>query len=46
MATEPIPFSTVVGESGAADAQRRVRSFALESYNEEGDWDLVGNGSS
>lgn len=36
-------FSTVAGESGAADAERDVRGFALKFYTDEGNWDLVGN---
>jgi catalase len=36
-------FSTVAGESGAADAERDVRGFAIKFYTEEGNWDLVGN---
>ncbi len=36
-------FSTVAGESGAADAERDVRGFALKVYTNEGNWDLVGN---
>lgn len=36
-------FSTVAGESGAADAERDVRGFALKFYTSEGNWDLVGN---
>lgn len=36
-------FSTVAGESGAADAERDVRGFAVKFYTEEGNWDLVGN---
>lgn len=36
-------FSTVAGESGAADAERDVRGFAMKFYTEEGNWDLVGN---
>ena len=36
-------FSTVAGESGAADAERDVRGFALKFYTGEGNWDLVGN---
>ena len=36
-------FSTVAGESGAADHERDVRGFALKFYTEEGNWDLVGN---
>jgi catalase len=36
-------FSTVGGESGAADAERDIRGFALKFYTEEGNWDLVGN---
>ena len=36
-------FSTVAGETGAADAERDVRGFALKFYTEEGNWDLVGN---
>jgi catalase len=33
-------FSTVAGERGAADAER---DFALKSYAEEGNWDMVGD---
>ena len=36
-------FSTVAGESGAADAERDIRGFALKFYTEEGNWDLAGN---
>ena len=36
-------FSTVAGESGAADAERDVRGFALKLYTDEGNWDIVGN---
>ncbi|MBB3997079.1 catalase KatA [Aureimonas pseudogalii] len=36
-------FSTVAGESGAADAERDVRGFSLKFYTDEGNWDLVGN---
>jgi catalase len=36
-------FSTVAGESGAADAERDVRGYALKFYTREGNWDLVGN---
>src|SRR5699024_4029842 len=36
-------FSTVVGERGAADAERDIRGFALRFYTAEGNWDLVGN---
>lgn len=36
-------FSTVAGESGAADAERDVRGFAIKFYTREGIWDLVGN---
>ncbi|MFC3908049.1 catalase [Legionella dresdenensis] len=36
-------FSTVAGESGAADAERDVRGFAVKFYTNEGNWDLVGN---
>lgn len=36
-------WSTVAGESGAADAERDVRGFALKFYTEEGNWDMVGN---
>jgi catalase len=36
-------FSTVAGELGAADAERDMRGFALKFYNEDGNWDLVGN---
>lgn len=36
-------FSTVAGESGAADAERDVRGFAIKLYTTDGNWDLVGN---
>lgn len=36
-------FSTVAGESGAADAERDVRGFAIKFYTDQGNWDLVGN---
>ncbi|EAU41934.1 catalase hydroperoxidase hpii(iii) protein [Fulvimarina pelagi HTCC2506] len=36
-------FSTVAGESGAADHERDVRGFALKFYTEDGNWDMVGN---
>ncbi len=36
-------FSTVAGESGAADAERDVRGFSVKFYTEQGNWDLVGN---
>jgi catalase len=36
-------FSTVVGELGAADAERDVCGFGLKFYTEEGNWDMVGN---
>jgi catalase len=36
-------FSVVMGERGAADAERDVRGFALKFYTDEGNWDLVGN---
>ena len=36
-------FSTVAGETGAADAERDVRGFAIKFYTEEGNWDIVGN---
>lgn len=36
-------FSTVAGESGAADAERDVRGFAVKFYTGEGNWDMVGN---
>jgi catalase len=38
-----VRFSTVAGESGAADAERDVRGFAIKVYTEDGNWDLVGN---
>ncbi len=38
-----VRFSTVVGERGAADAERDIRGFAIKFYTEEGNWDLVGN---
>jgi catalase len=38
-----VRFSTVAGESGAADAERDVRGFAMKVYTEDGNWDLVGN---
>jgi catalase len=36
-------FSTVAGESFAADAERDIRGFALKFYTEEGNWDIIGN---
>lgn len=36
-------FSTVAGESGAADHERDVRGFSVKFYTEEGNWDMVGN---
>ncbi|WJG09976.1 catalase [Aliiglaciecola sp. LCG003] len=36
-------WSTVAGESGAADIERDVRGFSLKFYTEQGNWDLVGN---
>jgi catalase len=36
-------FSTVVGERGAADAERDIRGFAFKFYTDEGNWDMVGN---
>jgi catalase len=36
-------FSTVVGELGAADAERDVRGVAMKFYTEEGNYDMVGN---
>ena len=36
-------FSTVAGESGAADAERDVRGFSVKFYTQQGNWDLVGN---
>lgn len=38
-----VRFSTVAGESGAADAERDVRGFSMKFYTKEGNWDLVGN---
>jgi len=38
-----IRMSTVAGETGAADAERDVRGFAIKLYTEEGNWDIVGN---
>jgi len=38
-----VRFSTVGGESGSADTARDPRGFAIKSYTEEGNWDLVGN---
>ena len=38
-----VRFSTLVGERGAADAERDIRGFAVKFYTEEGNWDLVGN---
>ncbi|GGE96862.1 catalase [Stappia taiwanensis] len=37
-----VRFSTVVGERGAADAERDVRGYAARFYTEEGNWDFVG----
>ena len=36
-------WSTVAGESGAADTARDVRGCSLKFYTEEGNWDMVGN---
>src|ERR1700733_10478682 len=36
-------FSTVGGEKGSADTERDPRGFAIKSYTEEGNWDMVGN---
>ncbi|PZX18485.1 catalase [Palleronia aestuarii] len=36
-------WSTVAGESGAADVERDVRGFSLKFYTEDGNWDMVGN---
>jgi len=36
-------FSTVGGEKGSADAERDPRGFAVKSYTEEGNYDMVGN---
>ena len=36
-------FSTVAGESGAADHERDVRGFSLKMYTQDGNWDMVGN---
>lgn len=36
-------WSTVAGESGAADTERDVRGFSLKFYTEQGNWDMVGN---
>ena len=36
-------WSTVAGESGAADTERDVRGFSLKFYTEEGNWDMVGD---
>src|SRR5258707_13728506 len=38
-----VRFSTVAGERGAADAERDIRGTALKFYDEEGNWDIVGN---
>jgi catalase/putative intracellular protease/amidase len=38
-----VRFSTVVGFRGSADTVRDVRGFAVKSYTEEGNYDLVGN---
>lgn len=38
-----VRFSAVAAESGAADAERDIRGFAVKFYTEEGNWDLVGN---
>ncbi len=36
-------WSTVAGESGAADTERDVRGFSLKFYTPDGNWDMVGN---
>jgi Catalase len=35
-----VRFSTVTGERGAADAERDIRGFSVQSYTEEGNSDL------
>lgn len=37
-----VRFSTVIGERGAADAERDARGFAARFYTDEGNWDFVG----
>jgi Catalase len=34
-----------VAKRGTANAEQNIRSFAAKFYTEEGNWDLVGNGS-
>ncbi|HEX4842522.1 MAG TPA: catalase [Limnobacter sp.] len=38
-------FSTALGESGAADAERDLRGFAVKFFTDEGNWDMVGSNS-
>ena len=38
-----VRFSSLLGERGAAEAERDVRGFAVKFYSEEGNWDLVGH---
>ena len=38
-----VRFSTVAGNLGSPDLARDVRGFAVKTYTEEGNWDLVGN---
>jgi len=38
-----VRWSNVAGESGAADAERDLRGFAIKFYTEDGNWDLTGN---
>jgi catalase len=38
-----VRFSNFCGETGAADAERDVRGFALKAYTPDGNWDLVGS---
>jgi catalase len=38
-----VRFSTVAGGRDSSEATRDARGFAVKSYTEDGNWDLVGN---
>ena len=38
-------FSTVAKSKGGSDIYRDLRGFSLKHYTEDGNWDMVGNGT-
>ena len=40
-----VRFSTVARSKGGGDIYRDLRGFAMKFYTEDGNWDLVGNGT-